>query len=193
VILMSATTETRERWTIHDLEGFPQDDGKRYEIIEGELYVASQPHLQHQRTCHRIAIELENWVNSGGSGEVIPAPGVIFDPENAVAPDLVWISAQTQARLTVEHGKLYDAPDLAVEVLSPGSTNARRDQHTKLRLYSKRGVREYWIVDWEARSLQVFRREAGALELMLTLLADDELTSPLLPGFAVTVARLLPK
>jgi Uma2 family endonuclease len=189
---MDATTKTRERWTIHDLEGYPSAEGKRYELIEGELHVTSQPHLDHQYTCHLIQFELEAWVRVGGGGRVYPAPGVIFDEENAVAPDIVWIGPDQLGASEREHGKLYTAPDLAVEVVSPGSANSRRDREAKLRLYSIRGVREYWIVDWEARSLQVYRREAGALKLALTLYPDDELASPLLPGFALTVARLLP-
>jgi len=178
------------RWTIHDLEAYPIEEGKRYEIIEGELLVSTQPHLEHQRICGRLTAELVNWADRGGGGEVFPAPGVIFDLENAVAPDLVWISAERLQLIEGEDGKLHDAPDLAIEVLSPGTTNARRDREVKLRLYSLRGVREYWIIDWPAKSLQIYRREAAALKLAATLLADDDLSSPLLPGFSLPVARL---
>jgi Uma2 family endonuclease len=122
----------------------------------------------------------------------VPAPGVIFDEENAVAPDVVWVSTERLKWVLGEDGKLHDAPDLAVEVLSPGAANTRRDREAKLRLYSTRGVREYWIVDWQAKSLQIYRREQAALKLVVTLLAEDELTSPLLPGFKVPVARLFP-
>jgi Uma2 family endonuclease len=139
-----------------------------------------------------MAFELTAWVRSGGDGEVVPAPGVIFDEENAVAPDVVWVSKERLPLVLGEDGKLHDAPDLAVEVLSPGTKNTRRDREAKLRLYSTRGVREYWIADWQAKSLQVFRREQAVLKLVVTLLAEDELTSPLLPGFKVNVARLFP-
>jgi len=189
---MDATTETRERWTIDDLEALAQEEGKRYEIIEGDLSATTQPHWFHQVTCALIAPELVQWSRADGHGAVSVAPGVIFDSDNAVAPDVVWISSERLARVLDKDGKLHEAPDLAVEVLSPGTINTRRDRQAKLRLYSLRGVREYWIVDWEARSLQVYRREAGALKLAMTLFPDDELNSPLLPGFAVPVARLLP-
>ncbi len=178
------------RWTIHDLEAYPVEEGKRYEIIEGELFVSTQPHLEHQRICRRLTVEITNWADRGGGGEVFPAPGVIFDIDNAVAPDLVWVSAERLPLIEGDDGKLHDAPDLAIEVLSPGSTNTRRDREVKLRLYSVRGVREYWIVDWPAKSLQIYRREAAVLKLAATLLVDDELTSPLLPGFSLPVARL---
>jgi Uma2 family endonuclease len=190
--MISPPAEAGLRWTIHDLEAYDLREGNRYEIIEGGLFVSTQPHLEHQRICRRLTVEITNWVDQGGGGEVFPAPGVIFDNENAVAPDLVWISAERLPFILGEDGKLHDAPDLAVEVLLPGTTNTRRDREVKLRLYSLRGVREYWIVDWPAKSLQIYRHSAGTLKLVATLLIDDELTCPLLPGFSLLVARLFP-
>ncbi len=188
--MITPPAEAGLRWTIHDLDGYDLQEGNRYEIIEGELFVSTQPHLHHQRICARLVVELTNWADRGGGGAVILAPGVIFDAENAVAPDLVWVSAERMPLIEGEDGKLHDAPDLAVEVLSPGPANARRDRDVKFRLYSLRGVREYWIVDWPAKSVQIYRHTAGALKLAATLLIDDELTSPLLPGFSLPVARL---
>ncbi|MEP7199459.1 MAG: Uma2 family endonuclease, partial [Chloroflexota bacterium] len=66
----------------------------------------------------------------------------------------------------------------------------RRDRETKLKLYSQRGAREYWIADWRAKQVEVYRRKRAQLALVVTLLAEDEITSPLLPGFACAVARL---
>jgi len=178
------------RWTIHDLAAYDLEEGKRYEIMEGELFVSTQPHLEHQRICRRLTVVLSNWADQSGRGEVFPAPGVIFDDENAVAPDVVWVSAERLPFLEGDDGKLHDAPDLAIEVVSPGSTNSRRDREVKLRLYSVRGVREYWIIDGAAKSVQVFRHMSGTLKLAATLFDEDELTSTLLPGFSLPVARL---
>ena len=89
-------------------------------------------------------------------------------------------------------GHFVAAPELVVEVLSPGSRNERRDRELKLKLYSRQGVREYWIVDWQRREVQVYRREDAALRLVATLASDDTLASPLLPGFACPVADLWP-
>ncbi len=188
--MITPPAEANLRWTIHDLEAYDLREGDRYEIVEGELFVTTQPHWTHQQICTNLAFHLQTWIQQGGHGAVVVAPGVIFDIENAVAPDLVWVGSDRLAAILGDDGKLHDAPDLAVEVVSPGSANARRDRDVKLRLYSLRGVREYWIVDWPARSLQVFRHTAGALKLAATLLADDELSSPLLPGFSLPVARL---
>lgn len=76
-----------------------------------------------------------------------------------------------------------------VEVLSPGPANEQRDRELKLSLYSRQGVQEYWIVDWQAQVVQVYRREQAALQLAATLFVGDVLTSPLLPGFTCPVDR----
>jgi len=190
--MSTATTQTTTRWTIADLEVLPRVEGTREEIIEGELFVSSQPDWRHQETSDNLVVELKLWVRKTGRGKVLSAPGVIFDDENAVAPDVVWISPERADQVLGDDGKLHAAPDLVIEILSPGTRNVRRDRETKLRLYSVRGVREYWIADWDNRSLQVHRRENARLSLTATLSAEDELSSPLLPGFKVAVSRLFP-
>jgi Uma2 family endonuclease len=74
-----------------------------------------------------------------------------------------------------------------VELLSPGTTNVRRDRETKRTLYSRRGVQEYWIVDWILRRVEVYRREDAMLQIVATLMPGDFLRSPLLPDFSVDV------
>ena len=86
--------------------------------------------------------------------------------------------------------KLRGAPELVVEVLSPGAANARRDRQNKLKLYAEWGVDEYWIVDWQTPAVDVYRRREGQLSPVGTLGAHDTLTSPLLPGFNLVVGRL---
>ena len=84
------------------------------------------------------------------------------------------------------------APELAIEILSPGRDNERRDRETKLALYSREGVEEYWIVDWQQRTIDVYRRDGDALDLVQALSGDAVLASPLLPGFSVPIARIWP-
>jgi len=175
------------RFTIRDLELTP-DDGNRYEIIDGDLHVSKQPHWHHQLVCSRVSLELDRWAAPDKLGVTIPAPGVIFAEDQAVAPDLVWISRERFGRVVGDDGKLHAAPDLVIEVLSPGRANEERDRELKLRLYSREGVREYWIIDWQASVVQVYRRENAALALAATLHAEDQLTSLLLPGFACLVS-----
>jgi Uma2 family endonuclease len=176
-------------WTSADLEMFPQN-GKRYEIIAGELYVSNPTHWQHQRTCVRVSVGLQTWSLQTSLGQTNLAPGIIFADDDDVAPDVVWISYGRRATALWEDGKLHAAPELAVEVLSFGTANIRRDRESKLRLYSRRGVDEYWIVDWLSRRVEVYRRKRRQLRLIETLTQKDTLQSPLLPGFSCAVRDL---
>src|SRR2546426_5004027 len=177
------------RWTSTDLETMP-DDGKRYEIIDGELYVSKQPSWHHQHTCFRIATELEIWNRMSGAGQINLAPGLIFAEDDDVAPDVVWLSNERLACTLADDGKLHAAPELVIEVISPGPANERRDREAKLKLYSRRGVQEYWIVDWQRRQIEVYRRHELALHLIATLKGTDTLETPLLPGFSCSIAAL---
>ncbi|MBV8886613.1 MAG: Uma2 family endonuclease [Chroococcidiopsidaceae cyanobacterium CP_BM_RX_35] len=177
------------RWTTRDLELLP-DNGDRYEIIDGELFVTKAPHWDHQEICGRVFAALDAWSFSTGSGRAAIAPGIIFSEANNVIPDVVWASHQRLAVLLDDAGHLIAAPELVVEVLSPGPQNERRDRDFKLRLYSARGVQEYWIIDRQAKQLEVYRRDGASLRLVATLFPQDELTSPLLPGFSFQIARL---
>jgi len=179
------------RWTVSDLELMP-DNGTRYEIIDGELFMSRQPHWHHQETCVKIATPLNEWSTQTGLGHVSFAPGIIFSDEDAVAPDVVWISRERFESRMDEAGHLIGAPELVVEVLSPGLLNERRDREAKLKLYALRGVLEYWIADWRLKTVEVYRRQEAMLRLVGTMLEPDDLTSPLLPGFRCRVATLFP-
>jgi len=177
------------RWTSQDLELLP-DDGKRYEVVDGELYVSKQPHWQHQYICLELAAQLHAWSRQTKAGKTNFAPGVIFTEDDDVAPDLVWISRERLATALQVDGKLHAAPELAVEVLSPGMINERRDREVKLKLYSRRGVQEYWVISWQDKRFEIYRRENAALRLYSTLYDKDVLTSPLLPGFSCNLHEL---
>jgi Uma2 family endonuclease len=120
------------RWTSQEMNILPDDESKRYEIIDGELYVSKQPHVHHQLVCSRIWELLQQWSRQTKAGLAVNAPGVIFADDNDVAPDVMWISLERQARALQADGKYHGAPELAVEVLSPGSFNERRDREYKL-------------------------------------------------------------
>ncbi len=186
---MSQTAVERVRWTAADLELLP-DNGNRYEIIDGELFVTRSPHWGHQETGGRIFAALDAWSQSTGLGRTAPAPGIIFTDADNVIPDIVWASNERFAALLDEAGHLTGSPELIVEVLSPGAENERRDREAKLKLYSAQGVQEYWIADWRLQQIQVYRREQATLKLVATLFKNDELTSPLLPGFICPISRI---
>lgn len=177
------------KWTSRDLEAFP-DDGKRYEIIEGELYISEIPHFNHQLVCSEIAVLLSRWGEQAHLGVAVLAPGIVFADDDDVAPDVVWISYGRLATALEPDGYLHSAPELVVEVLSPGEINERRDRETKLKLYSRRGVMEYWIVNWRTRQIEIYRREEAILKQAKTVYADDTLQSPYLPGFRCQVREI---
>jgi Uma2 family endonuclease len=179
------------RSTSKDVDLLP-DKTVTYEIVDGELFVSGLRHWHHQLACALLSEHLQIWSRQAGQGTAAVSPGVIFDDENDVAPDVVWISHQRLEALLGEDGHLHGAPELMVEVLSPGSTNERRDRVAKLRLYSLRGVREYWIADWRLQTVEVYRRGQGALQLIGVFHAENDLSSPLLPNFRVKVAECFP-
>jgi Uma2 family endonuclease len=181
---------TTQRWTIADLEQIEQPlDDTRYELIDGELYVSTQPDWRHQFIGTRIAIVLSAWSDRTRRGLAVIAPGVIFSPENAVAPDVVWVRSERMSTVLRDDGKLHSAPDLMVEILSPGTRNQQRDRVKKLALYAKWGVLEYWIVNWRARQIEVYRREQDELRRVGVWAASDTVESPCLPGLQISVAE----
>jgi Uma2 family endonuclease len=181
---------TGVRWTIQDVEAFPDSEWIRYEIIGGELFVTRSPHHKHQQVTGRIFSVLDSWSVDSGLGEASIMPGLIFSDSDNVAPDVVWVSNERLAHIQDEAGHFHGAPELVVEVLSPGKANEDRDRLAKLKLYSIHGVKEYWIVDHMTRRIEVYRREQAQLVRAVTWLVGDITTSPLLPGFRCEVARL---
>ncbi|MGG6239642.1 Uma2 family endonuclease [Nodosilinea sp. AN01ver1] len=182
-----AQANPKIRWTTADLEVLAADEWKRYEIIDGELCVTRAPHIKHQDTAGEIYAQLLLWSKQSGLGKPSLAPGLIFTDTDNVIPDVIWSSHDRLAALTDDEGHLRGAPELIVEVLSEGSTNERRDREAKLKLYSQQGVQEYWIANWRLRQVEVYRRQAAQLQRIATLLATDNLESPLLPGFLCQV------
>jgi len=180
------------RWTVADLEQIEPKEGERYEIIDGELFVTHAPNWRHQYPAGRLHTALDNWSDQTGLGATFEGAGLVFSVVSGVIPDIVWISWERLWAAEDSAGHFAHGPELVVEVLSPGSDNVRRDREIKLALYSREGVDEYWIVDWQRREIDVYRRLAGALALVATLVNDAVLETPLLPGFHVPLARLWP-
>lgn len=180
------------RWTVADLEQIEPVDGMRYEVIDGELYVTHAPSWRHQVVASKINTAFENWSSETGLGTTMQVPGLVFSAESGVIPDVVWSSWDQLWAAEDRAGHFTLAPELVVEIVSPGSENERRDRQTKLALYSREGVKEYWIVDLQGRSIDIFRRAGNELEFVMTLAGDDILESPLLPGFRLEIARIWP-
>ncbi|WP_310490422.1 Uma2 family endonuclease, partial [Chamaesiphon sp. VAR_69_metabat_338] len=146
--------------------------------------------IRHQSAAGKIQVRLQNWSEETGLGLSVQTPGVIFTPTDAVIPDVVWASQSRLDRGIDAAGHFTIAPELVVEILSSGEQNEQRDKSIKLKLYSRYGVHEYWIVNWQLQTLEIYRRTDAQLQLVATLLAGDTLTSPLLPGFKAEIDRI---
>jgi Uma2 family endonuclease len=177
------------RMTVADLDLLPEEPGTRYELFDGELFVSRQPHHEHQAVTANITADLVLWNRATGLGRVFGAPGVVFGEFDAAAPDVAWASKERLAQIADSGAPLRGAPELVVEVLSPGAQNIRRDRQVKLRAYSRFGVSEYWLVDHRARNVEVWRHDGNELRPVGTLGPEDLLTSPLLPSFSVRIGQ----
>ncbi len=169
--------------TIEDLLATP-DDGNIYELLEGVIYVSRAPSLKHQKIISNVDYTFRRYLSKNPIGETYPTPGVIFGEHDSAIPDLIYISNERLQEIgTGIH--IEGSPDLIVEVVSPGSDNIKRDREVKLRTYRRHAVKEYWIADPDNLTLEVYRGDN--LTLAATLTIDDELTTPLLPGFTCKV------
>jgi Uma2 family endonuclease len=135
------------------------DDGRRYEIIDGELEVSPAPAPKHQRVSGNLLVLLHAHVNEHGLGSVYHAPiAVILARDSVVEPDLVFVATGRTSIITER--AIEGPPDLAVEILSPWSD--QRDRFTKAELYARYGVRHYWIVDPAAHTLEMYEPRPAA-------------------------------
>lgn len=173
--------------TVADLECLPAD-GKRYELIAGELIVSTAPDLIHQRTAGNIYFAIRNYLSENEIGEVLTTPGVIFSEYDAAIPDLVFMS--NERREEIAAGKrIQGAPELVIEIVSPGHENRRRDDVLMRQLYEKFGVAEYWVVDPRQRDVDIYRRSEQGLKMFTTFARDEEITTPLLPNFSCLAGK----
>lgn len=182
------TTNLERLMTVADIDALPED-GNLYELIGGEIFMSRAPTITHQRVLLNLIVKFSLYLARNPVGELLPGPGVIFDDYNAVIPDLVFVSNEQRGRL-VGQDRLYWAPDLVIEILSPGAENERRDLEVKAAMYSAFGVREYWAVNPENQTVRIFREKSGSYET-ITLEAHDEIVSRgILPGFSLKVASI---
>ena len=175
------------QWTYADWLGLP-DDGFRYELIEGELFVSPSPSVQHQIAISSLLSAVYQHAKEADLGLVLTAPiGVrLPEEETIVQPDLLFISRE---RLDLVKDNVIDgAPDLVVEILSP--SNWVFDRTRKQKAYEQAGVGEYWIVDYRARTVDVLVLEGREYVQRGQYREGDTAPSEALPGFAIPVTDI---
>jgi Uma2 family endonuclease len=174
--------------TVADLDIMP-DDGNRYEIIEGELFVSRSPSLTHQSVSGNLFRSVDTYLIQNPIGRLWTTPGVILSELSGVIPDLVFVRNERLNEIA-SGDRITGAPDLVIEIVSPGAENERRDRLAKRQLYGKYGVKEYWIVDFEKRTIEVYLLQGQTLELQSILTEPDEITSSVLPGYGCKVGAI---
>jgi Uma2 family endonuclease len=192
---ISTTAATLRRWpapghwTYQDYLDLP-DDGYRYEVIWGELYMTPAPNTGHQLTSGELEFALREFVKKNDLGIVLDAPcDVLLEPGGTpVEPDILFIAKERRHIIT--HQNVKGAPDLIVEILSPA--NPEHDRERKFKLYQESNVAEYWIVDPDARTIEIFTLSQGRYSLLGRFGAGQVAASKLLVGFEVAIDRVIP-
>lgn len=176
----------RIKLTYEDYASLPQD-GRRYEVFDGELAVTPAPSPKHQIVSRNLEWILHGHVRKRGLGSVLYAPiDVILSTSTIVQPDLLFIRAGREALVT-ERG-IEGGPDLIVEILSPSS--ARQDRVVKAALYARHGVGHYWIVDPEARTMELYEIEEEAYRLIAKAAGEEVLRPSLFHGLEVDLGEI---
>ncbi|HEV2855871.1 MAG TPA: Uma2 family endonuclease [Thermoanaerobaculia bacterium] len=182
-----ALPDSPRKLTYDDYLLFPEDDGLRHEILDGEHYVTAAPFFRHQFLAGRLYLRLGRFVEERDLGVAVFAPvDVLLSPYDIAQPDLLFISKERAGIITKKN--LQGAPDLVVEILS--ESTRRRDGGIKLERYDRFGVGEYWMLDPDSKAAWVYRRDGGRLRRAAELSAEDVLTSPLLPGLEIRLAEV---
>ena len=178
------------QWTYQDYLDLP-DDEYRYEVICGELYMSSVPTPLHQQVLRNLQFALWEYVKRLNLGEVLFAPcDIILEVGGTpVEPDILFI-AKARANIITDKN-VQGAPDLIVEVLSP--SNPEHDRQLKFELYQKSGVTEYWLVDPQAHTVEVFVLKEKAYLLSGRYDVDDVAKSEIVAGFSVPVRDIFPR
>lgn len=186
---MSTQSAAVRGWTYEEFARLP-DDGNRYEVIAGDVYVTPAPGSIHQTVSARLVRLFGNFCEEQDAGITFHAPyDLIFGDRDYVEPDLIFVRREREDEVIRDHGAVA-APDLVVEILS--DSTAQRDRGLKRERYALFGVPEYWIVDIDAQHVEVYRLTRG--DLRLAQVVDDVLRyrpDPGGPELVIDVPHLL--
>ena len=167
-----------------DIQAAP-DDGKRYELVQGDLFVNPAPSPIHQRISKRLQRQLEDYFEARSIGEVFDAPiDVILTDHDVFEPDILVTADPSQ----ITRRGIEAPPLLVVEILSPSTR--RVDRGLKSRRYAELGVQHYWIVDPDAKRIECFRLTEGAFRAVIEARGDTSLVHPDWDGLVIDLAAL---
>jgi Uma2 family endonuclease len=179
-------TEVIPKLTYEEFRQLP-DDGKRYELIRGEVHLSPSPSTRHQLILLNLSLSLGTYIKNARLGVLAFAPlDVCLNPDTALQPDLIFISSKRVE--IVRENFVAGAPDLAVEILS--RSTAAHDRVTKLPLYAEAGVAEIWLIDPQVKTVEVLRLQGRKYVVDSTLAGDQTLKSASFPGWGLPLPEL---
>lgn len=160
------------------------DDGKRYQVIEGELTVSPSPNFRHQDIVWNLGQMMRSYAKEHTLGVVVGAPmDVILEPNTIVQPDILFIRRDN---MEIIGDVIEGAPDLCIEVLS--HSTGLHDRYAKKAVYARCGVPEYWIIDPEREMVSVFALDGATYTTRIEARGDEQVTSGVLTDFQI-IAR----
>ena len=177
-----AKTPVPVKFTYEDYKNLPESERERYELLGGELVMVPAPDWFHQSIAAAVFRALDSFVRAQEPGEVRFAPlDIVLSQHDVVQPDLIFLAREHLQ--VVREGVIRGAPDLVVEILS--AATERRDRTYKRTLYARHGVREYWLVDPNAQTVEVLTLGKRGYRRAALYTRDQTLKSPLLPGLEI--------
>ncbi len=183
---MATMKAVNQRVSFAELQQWPED-GRRYELYDGEVIVTATPLPRHQRVAMHVGDVLLDYERAAG-GLVFAVPiDIVFSEYDVLEPDVVYF-CEARRHVVDMMKATRAAPDLAVEVLS--RSTERRDRGRKLQMLARYGVPEYWIVDPDDNTLEIYTNGGGSLELAATFGERDEIASPTLPDLKFQASRI---
>jgi len=180
-----AQPNPRLKFTVKDYMSMPGD--KRYQLLDGAMILAHSPTTRHQTIAQRLNLALQEFVAAGSLGRLWFAPlDVVLSNHDVAQPDILFVSNERSSIVT--DANIQGAPDLVVEILSPGT--AEHDRGYKQALYGRHGVREYWLVDPDAETVEVLTLGDQGLTPTATYRRGEVLASPLLEGMSLELDQV---
>ena len=178
----------KPRMSYVDLERTPED-GRRYELYDGEVFVVPSPLPRHQIVGQMLWRVLADYASVQGGLPLVSPIDIVFSEYNVVQPDVVFFQASRRQLVQLD-APIRHRPDLAIEVLSPST--AATDRGKKMQMLARYGVPEYWIVDPICETVEIYTLVADSYLLAATVASTDQLRSPLLPDLTFPAAGIFP-
>ena len=179
---------TVKKYTYQDYLALPEEEGYRFEILDGELVKEPSPNVPHQRVSRRLQRVLEDYFwQVDPAGEIFNSPlDVTFNNFNVVQPDLFYVTGEQKE--IVEYARVDGPPALVVEILSPST--ARKDRLRKMQIYQRAKIKHYWLVNPEEKTIECFALRKDLYAVVASGMDDEVVTHPDFAGLSINLKDL---